>query len=169
MSGPPGSAWVTAHAETGDAAVPVAFYRRVSNDELKERGTIENQRQYLQRKYEVDLAPDSPQPLRLVGDFADDGISGAIPLRDRPEGQRLLELCRAGAIKLIIVTKLDRLGLTARVLLDAHDELAHYGVAIASATEPFDTRTSIGRRVSVAGQYRRARARDDPRTSDARS
>jgi hypothetical protein len=44
--------------------------------------------------------PDSPQPLWLAGDFADDGVSGAIPVRDRPEGQRLLEWCRAGAVKL---------------------------------------------------------------------
>jgi site-specific DNA recombinase len=48
-------------------------------------------------------------------------------------------------VKLVIVTKLDRLGRTARVLLEAHDDLAGCGVAIASATEPFDTRTSIGR------------------------
>ena len=48
------------------SALPVAFYRRVSNDELKERGTIENQRHYLYRKYDADLAPDSPQPLTLV-------------------------------------------------------------------------------------------------------
>ena len=46
---------------------------------------------------------------------------------------------------MVIVYRLDRLGRTARVLLDAHDQLASFGVAISSATEPFDTRTSIGR------------------------
>jgi site-specific DNA recombinase len=45
----------------------------------------------------------------------------------------------------VIVYRLDRLGRTARVLLDARDQLASFGVAISSATEPFDTRTSIGR------------------------
>src|ERR1051326_4249037 len=71
---------------------PVAFYRRVSNDELREKGTIENQRQYLHTRYATDMSDSAPHPMRLVADFADDGVSGALALHDRPEGRRLLEI-----------------------------------------------------------------------------
>src|ERR671934_820090 len=93
----------------------IAFYRRVSNDELKERGTIENQREYLHRKYAPDLDPDSPQPMHLVGDFSDDGYSGAIPLEERPDGRRLIEAASLGQLDAVVIYKLDRLGRTAKV------------------------------------------------------
>jgi len=81
----------------------------------------------------------------LVGTYEDPGVSGAVPLNERPAGGRLLGDCIAGLIDVVIVYRLDRLGRTARVLLEAHDQLAAVGVAVSSATEPFDTRTSIGR------------------------
>jgi site-specific DNA recombinase len=62
-----------------------------------------------------------------------------------PEGSWLLEAAALGSIDAVVIYKLDRLGRTAKVLLDAHEQLEHLGVAIISATEPFDTRTSIGR------------------------
>jgi len=64
------------------------------------------------------------------------GWSDAIPLQDRPSRARLLSDAKAGRLKVVIVDKLDRLGRTARVLLDAHDELERLGVAILSASEP---------------------------------
>jgi len=123
----------------------VGFLLRVSSDEQDERGTIANQRHYLERKYAADFEPDAPQPMMLVSTYEDGGVSGAVPLGERPAGQRLIRDCAAGLLDVVIVYRLDRLGRTARVLLDAHDQLASYGVAVSSATEPFDTRTSIGR------------------------
>ena len=125
----------------GDARpLPVAFYERVSTDEQEERGTIKAQTNYLQDKYRADFRPDAPTPMTFVGEYIDDGWSGAIPLQERPSGARLLSDAKAGLLKVVIVYKLDRLGRTARVLLDAHDELERLGVAILSASEPFDTR-----------------------------
>jgi site-specific DNA recombinase len=123
----------------------IAFYARVSTEEQAEKDTAANQIQYLHRKYAADFADDSPVPMTLIGTFVDEGYSGALRLEDRPDGKRLLELARIGQIDAIVVYRLDRLGRTAKVLLDAHEMLERMGVAILSATEPFDTRTSIGR------------------------
>lgn len=119
-----------------------AFYKRVSSDEQEERGTIASQGDYLAERYRADFRIDAPLGVRMeyVGEYADDGWSGAIPLRDRPAGRRLLEDAAAGKFDVVIVYKVDRLGRRARVLIEAHDELEAHGVAITSATEPFDTR-----------------------------
>lgn len=128
---------------TLEPTVPRAvFYKRVSSDEQEEKGTIASQGSYLQMRYEADFRVDAPPTVRMdyVGEYADDGYSGALPLGDRPAGRRLLDDARAGKFDVVIVYKVDRLGRRARVLIDAHDELESYGVAITSATEPFDTR-----------------------------
>ena len=62
--------------------------------------------------------------MRYIGEYTDEGWSGTIPLCDRPGGARLLEDARDGKFDVVIVYKVDRLGRSARVLLDAHDELA---------------------------------------------
>jgi len=123
----------------------IGFYARVSTEDQAEKATIRNQLDYLQRKYAVDLVPDAPNPMQLVGEFTDDGYSGAIALGERPEGRRLLDVAKLGELDAVVIYKLDRLGRTAKVLLEAHETLEDLGVAIISATEPFDTRASIGR------------------------
>ena len=45
----------------------------------------------------------------------------------------------------MLVYKLDRLGRTLLVIVDAHDRLQEAGVALRSATEPIDTSTPSGR------------------------
>jgi resolvase-like protein len=62
----------------------VALYMRVSSEEQRDRETIEIQREFLQeycRLYGLEVAQV----------YADDGLSGTIPLHERPEGGRLLE------------------------------------------------------------------------------
>lgn len=120
----------------------VVFYCRVSTDEQEERGTIESQRSYLHERYRVDFRDDAPAATRmqLVGEYSDDGYSGAKPLNERPGARQMMEDAAAGKFDVVIVYKVDRLGRSVRVLVDAHDELELYGVAITSATEPFDTR-----------------------------
>jgi hypothetical protein len=78
--------------------------------------------------------------MSLVATFTDDGISGAEALADRPDGRAMLVAAAAGKLDAIVVHKLDRLGRTARVILDAADQLSDAGVALISATEPLDTR-----------------------------
>jgi site-specific DNA recombinase len=99
----------------------------------------------LRKKYQPNFDEGSLEPMQFVGMFVDDGESGALALRDRPEGRRLLDLVYARGVDVVVCYRLDRLGRRLGVLLDAHTELERHDVAILSATEPFDTRTSIGK------------------------
>ncbi len=116
----------------------VALYARVSTEDQADRGTIQAQiilLRNLAQAYGWDV----------VGEYIDDGISGTIPLDERPEGRRLLDDARAGRIMILVAYRLDRVGRSLRALLDAHDSLEGCGVTIRSATEPFDTSTPIGK------------------------
>ncbi|WP_019120456.1 recombinase family protein [Brevibacillus massiliensis] len=118
--------------------LPVAVYTRVSSEDQQERETIENQVEFA-TKY-CDL-----HKLEIEDWFKDDGITGTIPLEDRPEGRRLIEAAKAGKIKLLLIFNLKRLGRSARVILNSVYELEKYGVKIRSMTEPFDTGDANGR------------------------
>ena len=83
--------------------------------------------------------------LEVAQTYADDGVSGTIPLHERPEGRRLLEDAKEGKFSTLLVYRLDRLGRSLLVIVDAHDKLQACGVALKSATEPIDTSTPSGR------------------------
>ncbi len=122
----------------GSRPEPVAFYLRVSSEEQRDRETIEIQGGFLEQYrglYELEVAEI----------YKDDGISGTIPLHERPEGRRLLEDAKAGRFRTVIVHKLDRLGRSLLVIVDAHDRLETSGVSLRSATEPIDTSNPSGR------------------------
>jgi site-specific DNA recombinase len=116
----------------------VALLLRVSSEEQREKETIELQEEFLEQYcglYELEVA----------GTYKDDGVSGTIPLHERPEGRRLLQDAREGKFDAVLVYKLDRLGRTLLVIVDAHDRLQEAGVALRSGTEPIDTSTPSGR------------------------
>lgn len=115
-----------------------AVYSRVSSEDQAERGTIENQLEFA-RKY-CDL-----HQITSVLWYKDDGVSGTIPLEQRPDGARLLADAKAGLFDVLLVYKLDRLGRSARIVLNAVHELEQHGVKIKSMTEPFDTGDASGR------------------------
>src|SRR3954465_1443255 len=81
----------------------VAIYARVSTEDQAERETIQAQLDFLRRF--VDL-----HELPVAGEYVDDGISGAVPLGDRPEGRRLLIDAEAGCFGVVLVYRLSRLG-----------------------------------------------------------
>lgn len=116
----------------------VALCLRVSSEEQRERETIEIQRDFLTQYCGL-------YGLEIAGVYADDGVSGTIPLQERPEGRRLLEDARAGKFTTVLVSKLDRLGRTLLVIVDAHDRLDAAGVSLRSGREPIDTSTPSGR------------------------
>jgi len=118
----------------------VVFYCRVSTDEQADQNTIELQLDYLRGRFRPDFEGSGPVPMQLVTELVDEGWSGALPLADRPGGARVLELARDRQFDVLVLYKVDRLGRKASVLLQAHDDLERLGVAITSATEPFDTR-----------------------------
>ena len=102
----------------GHGAKPerIALLLRVSSEEQREKETIELQEEFLEQYcglYELEVAEI----------YKDDGVSGTIPLHERPEGRRLLEDANEGKFDAVLVYKLDRLGRTLLVIVDAHDRL----------------------------------------------
>jgi site-specific DNA recombinase len=77
--------------------------------------------------------------------YVDDGVSGTIPLDERPEGRRLLDDAKEGKFDTVLIYKLDRLSRSARLTLNAVHSLEQSSVKIKSMTEPFDTADSSGR------------------------
>ena len=132
----------------GAAPVRRALYLRVSTEDQAERGTIRAQLDFLRQRIELDNKGREMQglpPIIVAGEYLDDGISGATPLGDRPDGGRLLADARSGLFDSVLVYRLDRLGRRLRVLMDAHDSLEDVGATIISASEPFDTSTPFGK------------------------
>ncbi len=137
-TGPRRAAGGAANGLESEDSGRVGLCLRVSSDEQRERQTIETQRAFLEqycRLYE----------LEVVETYADDGVSGTIPLHERPEGRRLLEDAQAEKFETLLVYRLDRLGRSLLVIVDAHDRLQAAGVSLRSATEPIDTSTASGR------------------------
>src|SRR5215207_783859 len=124
-------------SESRETNQAVAIYARVSTEDQAERATIKSQLDFLRRFVDLNELP-------VAGEYVDDGISGTVPLAGRPEGQRLIVDAEAGQFGVVLVYRIDRLGRSLRSLLDAHDALDGLGVAIKSATEPFDTSSPIG-------------------------
>jgi site-specific DNA recombinase len=116
----------------------IAIYARVSTEDQAERQTVQAQLDFLHRWADLHEFP-------IAGVYVDDGWSGTVPLRDRPDGRRLLDDAAAGQFSMVALYRLDRLGRSIHVLLDADRELEGHGVTIRSATEPFDTSSPIGR------------------------
>ena len=99
-----------------EASERVALYMRVSSEEQRDRETIEIQREFLQeycRLYGLEVAQI----------YADDGVSGTIPLHESSDGRRLLEDAQEDRFTALLVSKLDRLGRSLLVIVDAHDRL----------------------------------------------
>ena len=118
--------------------MPVAVYLRVSTEEQRERQSIATQREFGERYSQL-------HKLCVFRVYADDGVSGTVPLDQRPDGGQILRDARLGKFDQLLVYKLDRLGRETRLILNAVAELEKLGVRIRSMTEEFDTGTSTGR------------------------
>jgi site-specific DNA recombinase len=116
----------------------LAIYERVSSEEQKTRETIETQDQFLGEYVNL-------YGLEVVKVYKDEAISGTVPLGERPAGAELLKDAAGGLFDAVLVYRLDRIGRTLLVVVDAHDRLEQAGVALKSATEPIDTSTAAGR------------------------
>jgi site-specific DNA recombinase len=116
----------------------VGIYLRVSTEEQRERQSIETQRDFGERYCQLHQMPISEF-------YVDDGISGTVPLENRPGGKRILEDARRGKFDQLLVFRLDRLGRETRLILNAVAELEKFGIRVRSMTEEFDTATATGR------------------------
>ena len=150
-------------------------YGRVSTVLQAEQETIEQQKVRLLSDIGARDNPDRSDRLQLAGQFWDNGVSGAIPLQERPEGRKIVSLvcangdieCRGrdakpgelscrGAVEIVIdelwITKLDRLGRTLQILIDIEQFLSGHGVALISLDFGINTSTPSGRLIfSILG------------------
>lgn len=117
----------------------LAIYCRVSSDDQKERGTIENQVETL------DAYVSIKDDLIIYKRYLDDGVSGTIPLNNRPAGAELIKDASAGLFDAVLVWKVDRFGRDTLSGLQAVEELRKYNVEIISMSEPFELNTPTGR------------------------
>jgi site-specific DNA recombinase len=125
----------------------LAIYVRVSTEEQRERQSIQTQIEFGERYCNL-------HSLVVYRLFADDGVSGTVPLDLRPEGSQILRDARLGKFDQLLVYKLDRLGRETRLILNAVAELEKLGVRVRSMTEEFDTGTASGRLSGFASHER---------------
>jgi len=148
-----------------------AIYARVSTDAQAERNTIETQLIHARDYCEAKGWP-------VAGEFADDGISGTIPFKDRPEGGRLLQAAEDKDFDCVVIYSADRLGRDTVEALLAMGQFKRLRVAVDFVSQSFDDtpegefmftmmmgvatleRKVIARRMSE-GRYRKVEARDE--------
>ena len=138
-------AQIRAHGQKPTSVPRVAFYERVSTDEQSERDTIRAQDRSLHKAYDHHFAEGTDQPWIYVGTFRDDGVSGTIPLDERPDGRRLMSLIRRGEVDLVCVSRSDRLARDRGVAEAIADEFWGRDVGIESTSEHIDLTTPAGR------------------------
>lgn len=114
----------------------VCAYARVSTDSDKQGESLENQVGY----YET-LVASNPD-YEYVGVFADRGITGTT--ENRPEFQRMLQLCREGKIDLIITKSISRFARNTAVMLETVRALKEIGVEVRFEKENINTLSGDG-------------------------
>ncbi len=127
----------------------VGAYLRVSSDEQADRGTIATQFD------QIDRWLASHPAFELVERYADDGVSGMVPLAKRPAGGRLVHDAAAGGLDAVLVYQVDRLGRDAVDLLTARRLLESLGVRLLSVVEGEPDLLGYDVQAVVADHYRR--------------
>lgn len=115
----------------------VAIYCRVSSVLQAEHGNIQAQVDYAEKYCDLNQLK--------YKFYLDDGVSGAVPLEERPAGAQLLADARQNIFDAIYVYKIDRLGRSTRIILNSIHFFESLGIAVKSMTEPFDTSNPSGR------------------------
>jgi hypothetical protein len=105
----------------------VAIYARVSTDAQEAKGTIGSQLEALRERVGANGG-------ELVGEYIDDGVSGA--RLDRPGLDALRDAAEAGLIDAVLCLTPDRLSRSYAYQVLIADELARHGVAISYLDAP---------------------------------
>jgi site-specific DNA recombinase len=87
----------SANARRQAADDHVALYLRVSTEEQRERQSIDTQREFGIKYADLHQLP-------IHGIYADDGVSGTVPIEERSEGRRILEAARRGEFNQLLTT-----------------------------------------------------------------
>ena len=132
-----------------DSIIRIATYARVSSDEQRERHTVLNQRATLDRRL-------GSEPCLLVfKHYEDDGVSGTIPLENRPGGSALVRDARAGLYSQIWVVRADRLGRDELGLFHVRRLFDSLGISLHATDENIDDPFYFGIQAVIAAQERR--------------
>ena len=116
----------------------VALYMRVSTEEQARHGdSIEAQRQALRQYAEA-------HNLNVIGEYADEGISGQKPVRKRPALSEMLREVEADRVDLILFTKLDRWFRSVKLYYQAQEVLDAHKTAWRAILEDYNTETADG-------------------------
>ena len=110
----------------------IATYARVSSDEQRDRHTVRNQRAALSRR--LGSEPD----VVVFKHYEDDGVSGTVPLQERPGGGPLVRDARVGRFSQIWVVRADRLGRDAFELLRIWRVFESIGISLRATDENID-------------------------------
>jgi site-specific DNA recombinase len=112
----------------------VATYERVSSEDQRLRETIKTQTEEIARRLAMNPA------LELVDRYVDDGVSGTIPMAERPAGRRLLADAAQGRFDEVWVYSVDRLGRGWADPAVVWEHLERVGVKICSLNEEVSDR-----------------------------
>lgn len=122
--------------KTSNNKKKVCAYVRVSTASEKQGDSLENQVQYYERV--ISTHPD----YEYVGVFADRGITGTTD--NRPEFQKMLELCRQGSIDIILTKSISRFARNTTVMLENIRELKQLKVEVRFEKENINTLSGDG-------------------------
>lgn len=134
----------------GERKRRVVTYERVSSEDQRERQTIKTQTEEIARRLALEVG------VELVQRYVDDGVSGTVPMCERPAGRRLLEDARRGLFDEVWVYKIDRLGRDDVDPLVVWRELESLGVTVHSVTEGVSSPFEYHIRVAMAAEERRS-------------
>ena len=119
-----------------------AIYCRVSTDEQAEKGNVQSQVEYAKKYLELHGPENNIDDFEL---YIDEGISGTIPLADRPAGSKLIADANSNSFTILYMYRLDRLARSVKHVLDTYELLESKGIALKSMTEAFDTSSPTGK------------------------
>jgi hypothetical protein len=148
---------------SGEASERIALYLRVSSEEQVERMSIGTQEEFLKQYGDL-------YRLNVVKTYRDDGISGAVPMHERPAGGQLLKDAAAGEFDVLLVYKLDRVGRTLVGVVEYPRPLEHRGRGPTLCHGADRHLHAIGApHLPHAGFFRRVRAGHNPGEDHSRS
>lgn len=124
-----------------------ALYGRVSTEEQRENANIDIQENEVKKYLNAN-------GLKLDYLYLDNGISGAVPLSERPMGSMLLRDAKAGKFNKVFVLKIDRIGRDACDTLQVVKDLKKCNVEIKSTTENIEDKLVLTVLAAIAEKER---------------
>ena len=114
----------------------IATYTRISTDEERQPFSLGAQAERLE------AYARSQDGWRIVRRFSDQASGATL---EREALQRAMAEAEAGVYELLLVYRVDRLSRNVRQMAQLAEDLDRAGVALRSATEPFDTSSAAGK------------------------